>query len=138
MKRYKFFEGENGGGTGGTTIPVVAPANEAVTGATIDHSAKIAELNGKLSQTEQDFYRRLSEQEENIRRSIEESKTGYQERINSLEEKIASMSAPAPVPVETPPPGVPFETPEIVESPAKPEKMRKGIRARRQERHKKK
>ncbi len=126
-KRYKFFEADKG--TPPVTIPVVTPNQEAVTDHTIQHAEKISALEGKVSQQEQDFYRRLSEAETQLRTAIEEGGRGAQERITELENKIAAMTAPPPV--ETPPPGVPFEVPEVERTPASPERMSRGIRARR-------
>ena len=132
MKRFKFFQSDNGAPPPATTIPVVTPGNEAVTDHTIDHAAKIATLDGRVTQQESDFYRRLSETEEQLRHAIEEGGNGTRERITELENKIAAMtSAPPPAPE---PQGVPFEVPSPEPSPVPPEKMARGIRARRNKR----
>ena len=128
-KQFKFYEGDNGNPAPSTTIPVVTPNNEAVTDHTIQHAEKLAALDSKVSKQEEDFYRRLNEAETQLREAIEQGGRGAQERITELENKIAAMSAPAPAPA--PAPGVPFEVPEVDKSPVPPERMSRGIRARR-------
>lgn len=138
MKRFKFFEANNGAPPPATTIPVVTPNNEAVTDHTIQHAEKLASLEGKVNKQEEDFYRRLSEAEDNLRKAIEEGGKGSTERIAVLEAKLDAMVSATPPAPEPTPQGVPFEVPPPEPSPVPPEKMARGIRARRNDRRKKK
>lgn len=112
----------------------------------IDHTEKITRLEERQTQQEAELYRRLSETESQLRQAIEEGGRGASLRIATLEEKIegllarieAAAAAPAPAPApETPAApagGIDFEVPPIEESPAPPEKVQRGIRARRKQR----
>lgn len=109
----------------------------------IDHTEKITRLEERQTQQEAELYRRLSETESQLRQAIEEGGRGASERIATLEEKLegllakieaAAAPAPAPEAPAAPPGGVDFEVPAIEESPAPPEKVQRGIRARRKQR----
>lgn len=106
----------------------------------VDHTEKITRLEERVTQQESDLFRRLNETESQLRQAIEEGGRGSAERIAALEEKLEGLlskieaAAPAPVAPSAPAGGVEFEVPPIEESPAPPEKVQRGIRARRKKR----
>lgn len=117
--------------------PVIDTGNELVA-PVIDHTEKLAQLEAKTNQQESDFYRRISETEDQLRQAIEAGGQGMSERITALESKLEALLAKAEeVPEEELPNAVDFEVPPIEDSPAPPEKMPRGIRARRKARRNK-
>lgn len=106
----------------------------------VDHTEKITRLEEKQTQYEEAIQRRIADLESQLRQAIEEGGRGAQERINSLEERINALldkleQASTPEPEPEPEQGLEFNAPPIVEeSPAPPEKVLKGRRAKRRDR----
>ena len=103
-------------------VPAPQPANEPeLVAPVIDHAEKIATLEQKQNQQAQDFYRRISETEDQLRRAIEEGGRGSTERIAALEDKIAGLLAKVTETAQETPPAAPAApaAPQVaVETPA--------------------
>lgn len=118
--------------------PVIDTGNELIA-PVVDHTEKLTRLEERQQQQESDFYRRISETEEQLRQAIEAGGQGMSERISALESKLEALltKAEEEAPEEVPD-AVEFGEPEVEQSPAPPEKMPRGIRARRKARRGKK
>jgi hypothetical protein len=113
-------------------VPVVQPANELIA-PVVDHAEKITRIEEKQAQHEQELFRQLSELESRLSNASKEDAERLYTRINELETKLEAM---ATKPAEELDEAVDFEVPPIEESPAPPEDMPRGRRAKRKARRK--
>lgn len=123
------------------TPQIVTPVVETeskLTEPLIDHASKIAHIEERQSQHEVELVRQLTDLEGRLQTATASQATAIEERIARIEARLEEMAAAATKPAEEELPGaVDFEVPPIEDSPAPPEKMPRGIRARRKARRNK-
>ncbi len=124
------------------TPQVITPVVETeskLTEPLIDHAGKIAHIEERQAQHEVELVRQLGDLEGRLQTATASQASAIEERIARIEARLEEMAAkPAETVEEELPGAVDFEVPPIEESPAKPEKMARGIRARRKAKREKK
>lgn len=117
-------------------VPVIAPVvstGDALVAPVVDHAAKIAEIEQKQAQHEEKLFRELGELESRLRNASGDELRMLAERIAGVESKLEAAAMET---VETVPDAVELAAPEVENSPAPPEKERRGLRHRRRARRK--
>lgn len=100
----------------------------------IDHAGKIAHIEERQAQHQEETLRQLAALEERMQNASTAQLSALQERFSALEAKLAAPAEEAGLPDES----VELTLPDVEASPAPPEKVRQGIRHRRAEKRKKK
>jgi hypothetical protein len=111
--------------------PVVNPiinAGEELTQPVIDHTEKITRIEERQAQHEVELLRQLTELEGRLQTATASQAQAIEERMARIEAKLEETAA---APIEAIPEAVDFDVPPIEESPAPPEKVKRGVRARR-------
>lgn len=122
-------------------ITPVVETESKLTEPLIDHASKIAHIEERQSQHEVELVRQLGDLESRLQTATASQASAIEERIARIETRLEEMAAAATTPVEEVeelPDAVEFGEPEVEQSPAPPEKMARGIRARRKARREKK
>lgn len=118
-------------------ITPVVETESKLTEPLIDHASKIAHIEERQSQHEVELVRQLGDLESRLQTATASQASAIEERIARIEARLEEIATAAAEPVEEElPNAVDFEVPPIEDSPAPPEKMPRGIRARRKARRK--
>lgn len=124
-------EGEHEHAAPQVITPVVETESK-LTEPLIDHAGKIAHIEERQAQHELELVRQLGDLEGRLQTATTSQAAAIEERIARIESRLEEIASAATKPVEEELPGaVDFEVPPIEESPAPPQKERKGIAARR-------
>lgn len=127
-------EGEHEHQTPQVITPVVETESK-LTEPLIDHASKIAHIEERQSQHELELVRQLGDLEGRLQTATTSQAAAIEDRIARIESRLEEIASAATKPVEEElPGGVEFEVPEIEDSPEPPQKVRKGIQARRKNR----
>lgn len=116
--------------------PVVAPVHEAsneLVAPVVDHTEKITRIEERQAQQQEEYIRKIAELEDRLRTASSDKVAGIETRIAELEGKIATQNAA----IKATPQSVDLVVPDVVPSPAPPERVRQGLSHRRKARRKK-
>ncbi|SRR6266567_1403335 len=106
--------------------PVVTPVvdtSDHLVAPVVDHTEKITRIEERQAQHQEELVRQLAALEERLQTASGAQVARLEEKIATLEGKLAQEAAP--------PESVELELPEVETSPAPPEKIRQGLRHRR-------